>query len=270
VAWVDHGLAFEYVPAIPDTKSWIHQGVQCIKEDRDAMTRFMKAIRIRGIALAVGLLIAATTSVHAAPIQFTIADLGAFSGRGLDNDGHVIDKPIRNIVDVPWGGSDLTSVIDGTADGRLLLVSFDNYMSHDPDAYMYNPHSTAPWNGPLISVGGAEAFLKMSLGTDMNAQGDVVGSAEWGGVAGERPFYAAADSLRILRDLNDLIPPDSGWRLTDVYSINDRGQMLGTGYNPEGQQTTFLLTPAAVPEPGAWAVFGLAAAAFAWRKRRAG
>jgi hypothetical protein len=106
---------------------------------------------------------------------------------------------------------------------------------------------------------------------DMNEQGDVVGTAQWGSVDGARPFYTAAGLAARLQDLNDLIPAGSGWKLTDVYSINDRSQILGWGENPKGQRSAFLLTPVEqVPEPGAWAVFGLAAAAFAWRKRRAG
>ncbi len=68
----------------------------------------------------------------------------------------------------------------------------------------------------------------------------------------------------------DLLPPDSGWRPTDVYSINDLGQILGRGVNPDGEYTYYLMTPEdmQVPEPGTWAVFGLAAAALAWRNRR--
>jgi MYXO-CTERM domain-containing protein len=238
------------------------------------MTRFRKAHRIRGIALAVGLLTVAMTSVHAAPIQFAITDIGPFTGwYGLDNDGNVIERPVRNIVGeltptdhpISFGGGGF--VLDGAGDGRLLAIAFGyGSESHVPHAFIYYPDLDD--GRPTNFLLGSNDRAKWTDGADMNTNGEVVGSGEWGGVDGKRLFYNAAHSVHI-QDLNDLIPPDSGWKLTDVYSINDHSQILGVGVNPQGETSAFLLTPAAVPEPGAWAVFGLAAA-FAWRKRRAG
>lgn len=44
-------------------------------------------------------------------------------------------------------------------------------------------------------------------------------------------------------DLNTLIPPDSGWLLTEANAINDAGQIVGTG-RYKGDRRAFLLTPA--------------------------
>jgi hypothetical protein len=242
------------------------------------MTRFRKAHRIYGIAAALGLLAVATTGADAAPIQFTISDLGTITGTGLDNDGNVIDKPIRNIVGklgladppVNYGGN--SSIIDGTADGRLLVMAFGTgSVSSIPHSFVYDPHYTIPgWEDrPMNLILGMGSPTRWTAGRDMNAQGDVVGSASWGDADESRLFYNEAGTTT-LHDLAAMIPPNSGWKLTDVYSINDRGQILGMGVNPQGEASAFLLTPAAVPEPGAWAVFGLTASAFAWRKRRAG
>jgi len=42
--------------------------------------------------------------------------------------------------------------------------------------------------------------------------------------------------------LNSLIPPDSGWHITDLFDINDAGQMVGSGaFN--GKPTAVLLDP---------------------------
>ena len=72
-------------------------------------------------------------------------------------------------------------------------------------------------------------------------------------------FYAAAinDTDQIVGDafysdgmihsLSSLLPANSGWALSQANGINDAGQIVGYGINPEGQTDGFLLTP--VPEP---------------------
>jgi uncharacterized membrane protein len=49
-------------------------------------------------------------------------------------------------------------------------------------------------------------------------------------------------------DLNALIPNDSGWVLSYARDINNNGEIVGVGLDPEGHVRGFLLTP--VPEPG--------------------
>ncbi len=46
----------------------------------------------------------------------------------------------------------------------------------------------------------------------------------------------------IMFDLNDFLPPESGWFLEVAYSINDSGQIVGEG-KWKGQSRGFLLTP---------------------------
>ena len=46
-----------------------------------------------------------------------------------------------------------------------------------------------------------------------------------------------------ISDLNSLAPT-SGWTLQSASGVNDRGQIVGTGLNPAGQQHAFLMTPA--------------------------
>jgi hypothetical protein len=47
-------------------------------------------------------------------------------------------------------------------------------------------------------------------------------------------------------DLNDLIPPDSGWRLEEAWAINESGWIVGWGNSGHGDRG-LLLKP--VPEP---------------------
>lgn len=244
------------------------------------MTHFRTMQQWGFAVLVLGSLVFASTEGEAAPIKFNITDLGRVSGRGLDNDGNVIALPIRNIVGTlpssystdPLGQSDYNEVIDGTADGRLLVNAFPFRARNLPGyAFVYNPNATGPGDVLEPPLGnGNDRYRSGSYAMDINSQGDIVGQAKWGGASGERPFFAASDSLHRLQDLNDLIPADSGWKLNSALSINDRGQILASGVNPEGVGSFALLTRAdQVPEPATWAVFGLAAA-FAYRRRRAG
>ena len=68
--------------------------------------------------------------------------------------------------------------------------------------------------------------------------------------------------------INDLVVNLDGWNLFAPQAINDRGQIVGFGWDELGNTRAFLLT--AVPEPGSWAMmiagFGLVGAAA--RRRR--
>ncbi len=46
-----------------------------------------------------------------------------------------------------------------------------------------------------------------------------------------------------MSDLNDLIPPSSGWELLFAHAINASGQITGQGTNAKGERRAYLLTP---------------------------
>jgi len=71
----------------------------------------------------------------------------------------------------------------------------------------------------------------------------------------------------VITDLNDLVA-GTGWRLTASSDVNDLGQIIGAGYNPQGVLTSFLLTPTPTPIPAALPLFGSALAALAAVRRR--
>ena len=107
----------------------------------------------------------------------------------------------------------------------------------------------------LGTLGGAFSFA-----FGINTAGQVVG---WSSTdAGERAFII--DATGPMRDLNDLIPVDSGWTLNEAQGINDAGQIAGFGMIG-GQVHAFLLTPA-TPEPGG-AAMALVAASAMWTRR---
>jgi uncharacterized membrane protein len=94
----------------------------------------------------------------------------------------------------------------------------------------------------------------LSVAQKVNFFGQIIGSsgntAVWqDGVAGEmiqvigRPFIWSEHST--MKDLNALIPANSGWVLNSVADINIWGQIVGSETH-NGQHHGFLLTPKAV------------------------
>ena len=111
----------------------------------------------------------------------------------------------------------------------------------------------------LGTLGGTNSY-----GYGINASGQVTGYAYTTGNAAQHAFLY--DDTNGMVDLNSLIDPLSGWVLTEAGSINDLGQITGSG-TISGQTHAFLLTP--VPEPSSFALigFGLATLAVFGRQR---
>jgi probable HAF family extracellular repeat protein len=77
---------------------------------------------------------------------------------------------------------------------------------------------------------------------DIDETGLVVGWSRDNDSGGQvRQFSAVLWENGRPKDLNDLIPEHSGWQLTDAYAINERGQIVGSGFL-NGQLRAFLLT----------------------------
>jgi hypothetical protein len=65
-------------------------------------------------------------------------------------------------------------------------------------------------------------------------------------------------------DLNTLIDPSSGWKLTYAESINNNGWIVGTGTNPDGYSRAYLL----LPEPATFILLGMAGMWIFTRKKQ--
>ncbi len=75
----------------------------------------------------------------------------------------------------------------------------------------------------------------------INAASNIVGSADT--TNGPHAFMFSGG---MMRDLNGMIPTNSGWQLMEARGINDTNQIVGTGMM--GNQThAFLLTPVSAP-----------------------
>jgi len=96
----------------------------------------------------------------------------------------------------------------------------------------------------------------------INGSGQVVGKAKTANEDG----HACLWENGAMYDLNELILSDSGWALRRATCINDVGQVVGTGLNPQGYEHAFLLTP--IPEPSTPSLVVLGALGLLLRRRR--
>ena len=99
---------------------------------------------------------------------------------------------------------------------------------------------------------------------DLGVSGSALSINDNGQIVGYNAGAFVYDSINGKQYLNDLID-ESGWKLEVAYDINNQGQIVGYGRNPDNQERAFLLTP--VPEPATLALI-TTGAAFIVRKRR--
>ncbi len=110
-------------------------------------------------------------------------------------------------------------------------------------AFLYDENAT-----PKLQGLGFFQFGVTSWAYGINDSGQIVGSFSGGGGTG---FHAFLITDGVMKDLNGLVPPHSGWLLISANAINASGQIAGYGANPEGEPHAFLLTPvkAVAPPP---------------------
>lgn len=109
-------------------------------------------------------------------------------------------------------------------------------------------------NGTMTQLHGSKAL-------DLNNAGQAIGEGSWD--SGGAWIYTGGQKF----SLTSLLA-EPGWRVSDVYDINDKGQILAQAYAPGAQYpVSVLLSP--VPEP---ATYGMLAAGLGivslWRRQR--
>jgi probable HAF family extracellular repeat protein len=193
-----------------------------------------------------------------------MAEVGGFAvgmastGFGINSAGHVAGSA-RTAADVEraffWDGAGALTPLGTIAMGDMSIATAVN--DADTVVGFGALDSFASTFGAFIWTAGGgihqltQLFPYETRALDINNDGDAVGWSWLDGMGNSRAVLWEGGGPIV--NLNDRIPPMSGWLLQNATSINDAGQIAGVG-ELNGASRAFLLTP--VPEP--------ATAALAW------
>ncbi len=101
-------------------------------------------------------------------------------------------------------------------------------------------HDAFLWkNGVMTDLGN---LGKTSSAHGINSRGQIVGASRVSFVTGEVRAFLWENGGPMI-DLNTLVPADSSLHLAFAHSINERGEIAGYGFLPNGDQHPFLLIP---------------------------
>lgn len=166
-------------------------------------------------------------------------------------------------------GKSVSGVSEATAiNSSGQIVGYSNSTGLGPfHAFLYD-HGQMHDLGSLSNDPSAD-----TQATGINDQAQIVGLSIGNALHPDAFLYEHGH----MYDLNDLVPRDSGWTLFGASAINDLGQIVGEGQNPQGEDHAFLLTPTdlssspSAPEPGTLALLGVGTvslAGYGWRRRQ--
>ncbi|HNQ24049.1 MAG TPA: hypothetical protein PKK06_13260 [Phycisphaerae bacterium] len=199
-------------------------------------------------------------------------DLGTFGGyssvaHGINDAGQVVGAaekpgspvPLHAFVVTPENG---VWYRDDDSDGiNDLMSDLKTLPGHDiSQAYDINVHGDIVGASYTFGVQDIRAFIyrhgeMQNLGTldgdssiayAINQQRQVVGYSKTAAGVGHGFLWQNG----VMVDLNDLLPPGTGWEIIMASDINDLGWIAGTGVGPNGEAHGILL----IPEPAALAL----------------
>jgi probable HAF family extracellular repeat protein len=139
------------------------------------------------------------------------------------------------------GGSDTNSWASGINDaGQVVGYS---YAAAGGNAFLWQ-------NGIMTNLGELPGGGDDSFALGINNAGQVVGSSA--ATNGQSAFLWQNGVMTDLSTVSGVV--GTGWSLIEATAINDAGQIVGYGINPQGVTSAFILTP--VPEPEVYLMMG--------------
>ena len=171
----------------------------------------------------------------------TLPDLSSYGGGGFSsasgiNNNHQIVGASDNASGyshaVMWSNGQITDLgtLGGTQSAAYAINNFGQVTgwahtaSEATDVFLWS-------NGRMTDLG---TFGLDPVGEAINNHGVIVGQS------GNRAWIWSNGTFQ---NLNNLIPPGSGFTLDNATAINDNGQIVANGKNSTGQEHAFLLTP---------------------------
>jgi probable HAF family extracellular repeat protein len=171
----------------------------------------------------------------------TLPDLSSSGGggysdaSGINDNGQIVgasDNASGYSHAVMWSNGTITDLgtLGGTQSAAYAInnlgqvTGWAHTASEATDVFLWS-------NGTMTDLG---TFGLDPVGEAINDHGVIVGQSGTG---------AWIWSNGVFQNLNNLIPPGSGFTLTDATAINDNGQIVANGRNSTGQEHAFLLTP---------------------------
>jgi len=119
-------------------------------------------------------------------------------------------------------------------------------------------------NGTMTDLGFLPGFGDFSIAYGINNAGQVVGGS--GAANAGIPFLWQNGTMTDLNTFAGVV--GTGWTLTQARAINDLGQIVGSGINPQGASRAFLLAPVPEPETYGMLLAGLGVMGFMARRRK--
>ncbi|HEX6805227.1 MAG TPA: hypothetical protein VF133_16225 [Terriglobales bacterium] len=185
----------------------------------------------------------------------TMSDLGTLPGfsssvgLGINRFGHVAGAAVSGEFTravVFSGGSvwDLGS-LPNSAQARARAINDLGQVTGVAESYNDVTYHAFVFDAGIMQDLGMPRDGLYSTGQAINKSGQVTGEFGFGTGGAVVPHaFVARVGDPMMQDLNDLIPPNSGWTLETGYGINDAGQIVGSGTR-NGAVRGFLLTPVA-------------------------
>jgi probable HAF family extracellular repeat protein len=213
----------------------------------------------------------------------TVTDIGTLGGIGGEayaiNDAGAIVGISNTLNDEAqhatyWNGSTITDLgtLGGTsyAYGINEVGQITGYSYLDVDNTTYSAVKWLSSSNAPIDLGSLPGVVS-DLAVIINTVGQIVGYSEIGDV-----IHATLWDGDQVIDLNDFLPAElaaAGWHLDFASGINDYGVIVGyasQGLDPDTAITAaYMLTPTAVPVPGAVWLFGSIVTGFmGWSRRK--
>lgn len=180
------------------------------------------------------------------PLSEIDSNIGANQALDINNRGQIVgysltSKKILKTHAVLWqnGKLKVLAKLPGGNNSVAMGINKHGQVVGWSDSLGSTKQAVLWENGTIKNLGTFDG--NATKATDISARGTVVGYSFTIDFK-ENPQHAFVWKNGIMRDLNKLLPANSGWELNSAQAINNRGQIVGEGkFN--GQQRAYLLTP---------------------------